>query len=107
MMNVGVIDVGSHTVRLLLASRDDGRIQPLRQEKAAIGLGAEVESLGRLSEEKIAEAASLVGSFARIARKAGAVHVETRGDRTGASETRTARTSSARFTKHRAHLYGC
>jgi exopolyphosphatase/guanosine-5'-triphosphate,3'-diphosphate pyrophosphatase len=77
MMNVGIIDVGSHTVRLLLARRDDGRIQPLRQEKAALGLGAEVERLGRLSEEKIAEAASLVGSFARIARKAGAVHVET------------------------------
>jgi len=30
MMNVGVIDVGSHTVRLLLARRDDGRIQRLR-----------------------------------------------------------------------------
>jgi len=67
MMDVGVIDVGSHTVRLLLARRDDGRIQPLRQEKAALGLGAEVERLGRLSQEKIAEAASLVGSFARIA----------------------------------------
>ena len=77
MMDVGVIDVGSHTVRLLLARRDDGRIQPLRQEKAALGLGAEVERLGRLSEEKITEAASLVGSFARIARKAGAAHVET------------------------------
>jgi exopolyphosphatase/guanosine-5'-triphosphate,3'-diphosphate pyrophosphatase len=75
-MDVGVIDVGSHTVRLLLARRDDGRIQPLRQEKAALGLGAEIERLGRLTEEKIAEAASLVGSFARIARKAGAAHVE-------------------------------
>jgi exopolyphosphatase/pppGpp-phosphohydrolase len=61
MMDVGVIDVGSHTVRLLLARRADGRIQPLRHEKAALGLGAEVERLGRLSEEKIAEAASLVG----------------------------------------------
>jgi len=77
MMDVGIIDVGSHTVRLLFARRDDGRIQPLRQEKATLGLGAEVERLGRLSEKKIAEAASLVGSFARIARKAGAVHVET------------------------------
>jgi exopolyphosphatase/guanosine-5'-triphosphate,3'-diphosphate pyrophosphatase len=76
-MDVGVIDVGSHTVRLLLARRANGRIQPLRQEKAALGLGAEVERLGRLSEEKIAEAASLVGSFARIAWKAGAAHVET------------------------------
>ena len=44
MMDVGVIDVGSHTVRLLLARRDDGRIQPLRQEKVALGLGAEVSA---------------------------------------------------------------
>ena len=51
-MDVGVIDVGSHTVRLLLARRANGRIQPLRQEKAALGLGAEVERLGRLSDEQ-------------------------------------------------------
>jgi exopolyphosphatase/guanosine-5'-triphosphate,3'-diphosphate pyrophosphatase len=76
-VNVCVIDVGSHTVRLLLACREGDRIRPLLQEKAAIGLGAEVERLGRLSGAKIDEAASLVGEFARIARKAGAAHVET------------------------------
>jgi exopolyphosphatase / guanosine-5'-triphosphate,3'-diphosphate pyrophosphatase len=76
-MDVCVIDVGSHTVRMLLARREDGLVCPLRQEKAALGLGAEVERLGRLSGEKISEAASLVGSFARSARKAGADHIET------------------------------
>jgi exopolyphosphatase / guanosine-5'-triphosphate,3'-diphosphate pyrophosphatase len=76
-VNVCVIDVGSHTVRALLACRDRDRIRPVLQEKAAIGLGAEVERLGHLSDEKIDEAASLVGEFARIARKAGAAHVET------------------------------
>jgi len=76
-VNVCVIDVGSHTVRLLLACREGDRVRPLLQEKAAIGLGAEVERLGRLSSAKIDEAASLVGEFARIARKAGAAHVET------------------------------
>lgn len=76
-MNVCVIDVGSHTVRALLACRDGDRVRPVLQEKAAIGLGAEVERLGHLSDEKIDEAASLVGEFARIARKAGAAHVET------------------------------
>ena len=77
LMDVCIIDVGSHTVRMLLARRHNGRIRPLHEEKAALGLGAEVERLGRLSEEKVDEAASLVGSFARIARKAGADHVET------------------------------
>jgi exopolyphosphatase / guanosine-5'-triphosphate,3'-diphosphate pyrophosphatase len=76
-MDVCVIDVGSHTVRLLLARRDDERVLPLRQERAALGLGSEVEQLGRLSDEKIAEAAALVGSFARIARKAGAAQIQT------------------------------
>ena len=76
-MNVCVIDVGSHTVRALLACRDGDRVRPVLQEKAAIGLGAEVERLGHLTDEKIDEAASLVGEFARIARKAGAAHVET------------------------------
>jgi exopolyphosphatase/guanosine-5'-triphosphate,3'-diphosphate pyrophosphatase len=76
-MDVCVIDVGSHTVRMLLARRDDGAIRPLREEKAALGLGAEVERLGRLSRTKIEEASDLVGSFARIARKAGADHIET------------------------------
>jgi exopolyphosphatase / guanosine-5'-triphosphate,3'-diphosphate pyrophosphatase len=76
-VNVCVIDVGSHTVRTLLACRDSDRIRPVLQEKAVIGLGAEVERLGHLSDKKIDEAASLVGEFARIARKAGAAHVET------------------------------
>jgi exopolyphosphatase / guanosine-5'-triphosphate,3'-diphosphate pyrophosphatase len=76
-VNVCVIDVGSHTVRALLACRDGDRVRPVLQEKAAIGLGAEIERLGHLSGEKIDEAASLVAEFARVARKAGAAHVET------------------------------
>ena len=76
-MDVCVIDVGSHTVRLLVARRDDGRIRPLRQEKAALGLGDEVERLGHLSDGKIEETAMLVRSFARIARNAGVGRVET------------------------------
>jgi exopolyphosphatase / guanosine-5'-triphosphate,3'-diphosphate pyrophosphatase len=76
-MTVAVIDVGSHTVRLLVAQREQGRIRPIREEKAVIGLGTEVEQLGRLSNQKLAETAELVGYFSRIARKAGASRVET------------------------------
>jgi exopolyphosphatase/guanosine-5'-triphosphate,3'-diphosphate pyrophosphatase len=76
-VTVAVIDVGSHTVRLLVAQRERGRIRAVREEKAVLGLGTEVERLGRLSSEKLAETAGLVESFSRIARKAGASQVET------------------------------
>jgi len=59
-VTVAVIDVGSHTVRLLVAQREQGRIRAVREEKAVIGLGTEVERLGRLSSQKLAETASLV-----------------------------------------------
>ena len=36
-MTVAVIDVGSHTVRLLVAQREQGRIRAVREEKAVIG----------------------------------------------------------------------
>lgn len=76
-MHVSVIDVGSQTVRLLVASRVNGRVTALREEKAALALGAEIERLGRLSDAKLAETAELVEAFVRIARKAGADRVET------------------------------
>jgi exopolyphosphatase / guanosine-5'-triphosphate,3'-diphosphate pyrophosphatase len=76
-MNVCVIDVGSHTVRLLVAYRENGRILALREDKAALGLGAEVERLGRLSKGKMNEAATLVASFAKSARKTGVSRIET------------------------------
>jgi len=37
-----VIDVGSNTVRLLVACVGAGGVEPVRQEKAFVGLGAEI-----------------------------------------------------------------
>jgi exopolyphosphatase / guanosine-5'-triphosphate,3'-diphosphate pyrophosphatase len=76
-MQVCVIDVGSHTVRLLVASRENGRVSALREEKASLALGAEIERLGRISDAKLVETADLVRAFVRIARKAGAERIET------------------------------
>jgi len=70
-MNVAVIDVGSHTVRLLVASREEGELRALREQKAALGLGVEIEQHGRISDTKLHE------TFARSAREAGAVRIET------------------------------
>jgi exopolyphosphatase / guanosine-5'-triphosphate,3'-diphosphate pyrophosphatase len=69
---VGVIDVGSNTVRLLVAR---GRREVL-SERVMLRLGAEVERYGRIPDEKLDEAAAVVAGFARDARKAGVVALE-------------------------------
>jgi exopolyphosphatase/guanosine-5'-triphosphate,3'-diphosphate pyrophosphatase len=76
-MNVAVIDVGSHTVRLLVASREEGELRALREQKAALGLGVEIEQHGRISDTKLHETVAQVRAFARSAREAGAVRIET------------------------------
>ena len=76
-MNVAVIDVGSQTVRLLVACRDGDSLRAVREERGFLGLGFEVERLGRLSDEKLHETAQHVRSLARMARKEGAVTTET------------------------------
>jgi exopolyphosphatase/guanosine-5'-triphosphate,3'-diphosphate pyrophosphatase len=76
-MNVAVIDVGSHTVRLLVASRHGGELHPLREAKAVLGLGAEVERHGRITDAKLEQTAACVSDFARAARRDGVVRIET------------------------------
>jgi exopolyphosphatase/guanosine-5'-triphosphate,3'-diphosphate pyrophosphatase len=70
-MMVGVVDVGSHTVRLLVAEQKRGALEPVREERAALGLGVEVEQLGLISKEKLEETSDQVRGYARLARKTG------------------------------------
>ena len=65
---VGVIDVGSNTVRLVVAR---GGRQVLSQREM-LHLGADVELHGSIPEAKLAAVATLVGSYAEAARAAGA-----------------------------------
>ena len=76
-MNVAVIDVGSHTVRLLVAYRNEGALHALREAKATLGLGAEVERHGRITDAKLEQTASRAAEFARAARQDGAIRIET------------------------------
>ncbi|HZQ16462.1 MAG TPA: hypothetical protein VFA82_06780 [Gaiellaceae bacterium] len=69
---VGVVDVGSNTVRLLVA--EGGRT--VLTEREMLHLGADVEQLGAISEQKLALVSELVGRYAADARAAGAVEVE-------------------------------
>ena len=67
-LNVAVLDVGSNTVRLLVAARGANGLAPLREEREHLLLGEEVERLGRISDEKLAATARCAGRYARVAR---------------------------------------
>lgn len=71
LVNVAIIDVGSYTVRLLVCRRTKGRLEPLREARAALALGAEIEREGAISAPKLAETARQVRSYARAARRIG------------------------------------
>jgi exopolyphosphatase/guanosine-5'-triphosphate,3'-diphosphate pyrophosphatase len=68
---VGVIDVGSNTVRLVVADGD----RQLLSRREMLHLGADVELHGSIPAKKLAAAARLVGSYAEAARAAGAVEI--------------------------------
>jgi exopolyphosphatase/guanosine-5'-triphosphate,3'-diphosphate pyrophosphatase len=76
-MRVGVIDVGSNTVRLLVAAVGDGEVATVREERAQLGLGEELLRHGRVRRRKLAELAAVTGDYARIARKLGVRELET------------------------------
>jgi exopolyphosphatase/guanosine-5'-triphosphate,3'-diphosphate pyrophosphatase len=76
MMRVGIIDVGSNTVRLLVAACAGNRLVPVVEHRAFLGLGEEVESYGWISDVKLREAACCVREHAAEARAHGAHHVE-------------------------------
>lgn len=69
---VGVVDVGSNTVRLLVAEGD----RPVLQLREALGLGAAVEEHGLIPPEKLAETADVVARFVDAAREAGTAALE-------------------------------
>ncbi len=75
-LNVAVLDVGSNTVRLLVAARGATGLAPLREEREHLLLGEEVERLGRISDEKLAATARCAGRYARVARGLGVDRLE-------------------------------
>ena len=71
-MRIGVVDVGSNTIRLLLARVDGREIVPLEKERVRLALGAEIEESGVVSEVSIAAAAKAVRKLTSLARREGA-----------------------------------
>ncbi len=67
-MRVGVIDVGSNTTRLLVASAGSGGVVPIDKAKVRLSLGEEIERFGAVSDVHVAAAAKAVRKMADIAR---------------------------------------
>jgi exopolyphosphatase/guanosine-5'-triphosphate,3'-diphosphate pyrophosphatase len=68
-MRFGVIDVGSNTTRLLVASADRDGLVSLQKEKVRLSLGEEIERYGAVSDVHVAAAAKAVRNFAAVARR--------------------------------------
>jgi exopolyphosphatase / guanosine-5'-triphosphate,3'-diphosphate pyrophosphatase len=70
---LAAIDVGTNTIKLLVASVDDeGSLEVLSREKALVRLGTDTLSTGKLSAEAIEAAASAVEQFLRSVKAQGA-----------------------------------
>ncbi len=66
MTRYGVIDVGSNTIHLLVGEVENGEVLPVTAEKVSARLGAGVEKIGKLEEERLALAVEAIRLFARI-----------------------------------------
>jgi exopolyphosphatase/guanosine-5'-triphosphate,3'-diphosphate pyrophosphatase len=76
-MRIGIIDVGSNTIRLLAAeSGRGGTVLALREERCQVGLGDVIERRGRIPAAKLAETADCARSYAKLARRIGCERLE-------------------------------
>ena len=71
-VRIGVVDVGSNTIRLLLAQVEGRDIVPLAKERVRLALGEEIELRGAVSDVSIAAAAKAVRKLCAVARNGGA-----------------------------------
>ncbi len=76
MATVGVIDVGSNTVRLLVASVSGRSLTVLDEQKDWAQLGDEIAVQGSISETKLMAVGRMAAGFARKARQLGCERLE-------------------------------
>jgi exopolyphosphatase/guanosine-5'-triphosphate,3'-diphosphate pyrophosphatase len=70
---LAAIDIGTNSIKLLIASvEDDGTLEVLSREKSLVRLGSETLASGRLPEEAIEAGATTVEQFLRSIRASGA-----------------------------------
>jgi exopolyphosphatase/guanosine-5'-triphosphate,3'-diphosphate pyrophosphatase len=66
-MRAGIIDVGSNTVRLLVAGGGPNGLETILSERSHVGLASDIEREGRISDERLALATELAAHYARLA----------------------------------------
>ena len=76
-MKVAIIDVGSNSVRLLVAEVDNGVVDQIHRERVYVRLGDDAYRRGKIGSRKLKETRAVASKFARIARKSGAERLET------------------------------
>jgi exopolyphosphatase/guanosine-5'-triphosphate,3'-diphosphate pyrophosphatase len=75
-MRAGVIDVGSNTVRLLVAEPGGRGLDTVLSDRTHLGMGADIERTGSISEMKLERLGELVSGYGASARQAGTEHLE-------------------------------
>ena len=76
-VKVGIVDVGSNSMRLLVAKVARGSMKELERQRGYLRLGDDAYRLGRISSAKLEQTGEVAERFARIARKAGCERLET------------------------------
>ena len=77
-VRVAIIDVGSNSVRLLIASaKRSGQVRELDRDRVYLRLGDDAYRLGRIGDRKLDELADVAERFARRARAARVELLET------------------------------
>jgi exopolyphosphatase / guanosine-5'-triphosphate,3'-diphosphate pyrophosphatase len=75
-MRVGVLDVGSNTIRLLVADVSGGDVQPVDTGRVRLALGEEIERHGIVSATSIRAASKAVKKFRALAARDGVDEVD-------------------------------
>lgn len=75
-MRNAVIDVGSNTIRLLVARPRGDELDRVLTEGVRVGLGEDIEQEGRIGRARLRAAAGAVRRLSRLARKEGATSID-------------------------------
>jgi exopolyphosphatase / guanosine-5'-triphosphate,3'-diphosphate pyrophosphatase len=75
-VRASVIDIGSNTIRLLVAKNGRSGLDPILSRRAYVGLATDIERDGWISDEKLAQVQELAARYTVMARDSGADRLE-------------------------------
>lgn len=75
-VRAGIIDVGSNTLRLLVAEQPGRTLETIVSERAYVGLASDIEQAGVISEERLGRVAKVAARYSRLAREHEAEQLE-------------------------------